>query len=343
MTKQLMYEHGDILNHTPDHSVSRAIHDRLLGEDDSYRLGLIIEGGGMRGVVSGGMVAGLESLGITDVFDRVYGVSAGAINGAYYMAGQARHGVSIYHDNLTTGNFISYWRALLGGPLMSVNYLMDTVCEDIKPLNYNAILNSPGRLVVQTTELSPRVKPSFLRSFSHADELKRSLKASARVPGLSHGPIDVNGRRFVDGAALRSLVGDRPEQDGCTHLLYLLTNPYPHESAPSYMRRQAINYLLSNYPTPLVESFHNFERYHERIDHLHHRSENGTPGPRVQCLSIPADYRPCPQLEQNPAVLKRYARAGARQVGGAFLPPGATQLNVAEDFTFYRTEHPARS
>jgi predicted patatin/cPLA2 family phospholipase len=45
---------------------------------DPYKVGLAIEGGGMRAVISAAMVAGLERLGLRNAFDAVYGSSAGA-------------------------------------------------------------------------------------------------------------------------------------------------------------------------------------------------------------------------------------------------------------------------
>ena len=53
----------------------------------------------MRGIVSAGMVTALEHLALRDVFDAVYGASAGAMNGAYFVAGQAAYGTTIYYEN----------------------------------------------------------------------------------------------------------------------------------------------------------------------------------------------------------------------------------------------------
>src|SRR4051812_49942749 len=55
--------------------------------DDGATLALVIEGGGMRGVVSSAMAAALEGRGLTPCFDLVVGTSAGALNAAALLAG----------------------------------------------------------------------------------------------------------------------------------------------------------------------------------------------------------------------------------------------------------------
>jgi predicted acylesterase/phospholipase RssA len=74
---------------------ARAARGTRAPHGDGARIALAIEGGAMRGVVSAGMVAALEQLGLTHAFDAVYGSSAGAINGAYFLTGQANLGATI--------------------------------------------------------------------------------------------------------------------------------------------------------------------------------------------------------------------------------------------------------
>ena len=57
--------------------------------DDGHVVCLAVEGGGMRGAVSAGMCVVLEAAGVVDAFDRIYGVSAGALNGWATAVGQA--------------------------------------------------------------------------------------------------------------------------------------------------------------------------------------------------------------------------------------------------------------
>ena len=52
---------------------------------DDHSVALVVEGGIMRGVVSAGMLLGLEALGLRNSFDAVYGTSSGAANAAYFL------------------------------------------------------------------------------------------------------------------------------------------------------------------------------------------------------------------------------------------------------------------
>src|SRR4029077_12182161 len=81
---------------------------------DGARVALCIEGGAMRGVVSAGMVVALQRLGLIDVFDAVYGSSAGAMNGAYLLARQALFGTTIYYEDINNAQFVDFRRVLRG-------------------------------------------------------------------------------------------------------------------------------------------------------------------------------------------------------------------------------------
>jgi predicted acylesterase/phospholipase RssA len=66
------------------HPVLVALRKREPGE----RVALVVEGGGMRGAVSGGMALALEELGLSRAFDAAYGSSAGALNAMWLVSGR---------------------------------------------------------------------------------------------------------------------------------------------------------------------------------------------------------------------------------------------------------------
>lgn len=97
----------NILENIFDHEVLNIISKRAIEKskpgkraaDDNAKLALSIEGGGMRGAVSAGMVAAIACLGLSDCFDTIYGSSAGSIIGAYMISRQMC--IDVYTDVLT--------------------------------------------------------------------------------------------------------------------------------------------------------------------------------------------------------------------------------------------------
>lgn len=69
--------------------------------DDTDILALSIEGGGMRGAVSGGMAAAIACLGLSNAFDSIYGSSAGSIIGSYFVSRQLY--LDVYTDVIPAG------------------------------------------------------------------------------------------------------------------------------------------------------------------------------------------------------------------------------------------------
>jgi len=67
----------------------------------------------MRGSVSAGMCVALDAAGLIGAFDRIYGCSAGAVNGAFTAAGQAWHGATIYEETASR-RFIDARRLVRG-------------------------------------------------------------------------------------------------------------------------------------------------------------------------------------------------------------------------------------
>ncbi|KFM29189.1 hypothetical protein F751_3270 [Auxenochlorella protothecoides] len=187
-----------------------------------------LEGGGMRGCVSGGALQALNELGLAPLFDVVYGSSAGAINATYFLSGQ-RDGVTIYHDHIAHEGFVSLkrlWRGQAAAPVLNLPYLIDHVMEGVLPLDWDAVLASRLPLKVVASSLDS-LKPIVLDGFDSKEDLKTCLKASANIPEIAGGPITHRGHRLVDAAVFEAIPFRSAIADGCTHALVLCTRPRP--------------------------------------------------------------------------------------------------------------------
>lgn len=176
----------------------------------------------MRGVISAGMVSALESLGMIDAFDAVYGSSAGAINAAYFLAGQASLGSTIYFQDINNSRFIDLSRAFLGRPIVNLEYLFGDVMRRRKILDVDRVLASGAPLTVIATDVDTRMSQPLDR-FATADQLMGGLRASATMPVIAGHPHEFGGRRYLDASISEPVPVPTAERRGHTHVLALLT------------------------------------------------------------------------------------------------------------------------
>ncbi|MEV6323763.1 patatin-like phospholipase family protein [Nocardia sp. NPDC051787] len=189
---------------------------------DSATLALTVEGGGMRGAVSAAMLTYLDDAGLKNVFDVVYGTSSGAINSAYFVSQETWYPLSIYFEDLTTRQFVNYYRALRRQSILNLEYIFEHVLGVIKPLDYQAVIDSPIPLIVSATDVDALETVTF-RSFSSVQELEAILRAGVWLPIAVRGSMKLHGRRFIDGGVLTPLPFRLAMNDGCTHILSLST------------------------------------------------------------------------------------------------------------------------
>lgn len=191
---------------------------------DGARIALCVEGGAMRGVVSAGMVSALEELGLVEAFDTVYGSSAGAINAAYFLAGQAAFGTTIYAEDINNSSFISLGRMLTGRPIVDLGFLIDEVATRRKPLDTGRVLASPSPLTVMATSVNTATRTP-LRGFPDGASLLLALRAGATMPVLAGPAVTYDGALYLDASLTEPIPVTFAEEEGHTHVLALLTRP----------------------------------------------------------------------------------------------------------------------
>ncbi|HEV3000544.1 MAG TPA: patatin-like phospholipase family protein, partial [Solirubrobacteraceae bacterium] len=219
--------------------------------DDGTRLVLVAEGGGMRGVVAGGMATALEELDVVEAFDGVYGTSAGALGGAFLLAGQAALGTSLYFDDLTTPEFIAKRRVLTRGAMMSLEFLLDEIMSGRKPLDWQRVVDHGVRLHPFAADLDAGELVDLHGEACDVARLREALRASARVPGVAGPPVCIGDRRLVDGSVLSPIPFARAIADGATHLMVLRTRPFGTtlRAPPAVVRPPLERWLRRLHPT----------------------------------------------------------------------------------------------
>ncbi|MDO3647117.1 patatin-like phospholipase family protein [Nocardia mangyaensis] len=206
-------------------SVAEVIEGRRVAGDraDGHRLALVIEGGGSRGVYSSGMVQALEELGLANVFDAVYGTSAGAINGAWLLCGRAATGMRSWTDPTIMRRVVDPVRILRGRPVFDLNYLVHRVYDGIEPMDFPAILANPTTFHPIATDIRTGQSVDLGPHIVDKPTLMTALRASAGLPLLAGPPVSLGGGSYFDGGLTETVPIRTAVRAGATHALVLRT------------------------------------------------------------------------------------------------------------------------
>lgn len=183
---------------------------------------LVVQGGGMRGVYSMGALAALEDAGMRDCFKLVVGSSAGAINAAYLLAGQANQAVDVYVEYLSNKHFVNFLRV---NKIVDIDYLVDTALKVKEPLDVEAVSRSSTLLEIVLTD-AKSAQPVIVNNRARDLDLYEVFRATAALPSLYNRRVAVGDATYIDGGVVDGVPVMRAVDAGASDVLVVLTrNP----------------------------------------------------------------------------------------------------------------------
>lgn len=205
---------------------------RVIRSDEP--ISLVVQGGGMRGTYSCGVMAELERMGLTSRFEHLWATSAGAINGSYFLSRQAANGVDVYTDQMSTKEFIDF-RRFGRGKTIDIDFLADKIIADRVRIDEEALKNSKTELHIGTTSVkSGKIAwHDYQKSLFSIIEI---LRATAALPVFYGREVRLGDDSHVDGGIehsvpLRDALAAKPK-----NLLVVLTRPRSYSpSMPTAM------------------------------------------------------------------------------------------------------------
>ena len=181
--------------------------------------GLILEGGGMRGVFTCGVLDNLMDRGVR--FPYTIGVSAGACNGLSYMSGQRGRGKFSNIDLLKQYRYIGIKQLLLKGNIMDFELLFHTFPEQIIPYHYDVLAQCEEHFEMVTTDCRTG-RACYFEEKHNPKRVIDIVKASSSLPFVS--PISyVDGVPMLDGGIADSIPLLRARELGYDNNLIVLT------------------------------------------------------------------------------------------------------------------------
>lgn len=181
--------------------------------------GLVLEGGGMRGVFTCGVLDYFMDHDIR--FPYTVGVSAGACNGLSYMSRQRGRGKFSNIDLLEKYHYIGFKQLLMKGSIMDFDLLFHTFPEEIIPYHYDVYAQTQERYEMVTTScLTGRA--CYYEEKSDPRRIIDIVKASSSLPYVSHIAY-VDGEPMLDGGIADSIPLGRARELGYNNSVVVLT------------------------------------------------------------------------------------------------------------------------
>ena len=224
------------------------------------KTGLVLEGGGMRGVFTSGVLDAFMKHEL--YFPYIVAVSAGACNGLSYMSRQPRRARYSNIDMLQKYGYISLKSLLTHGSIFDPNILYERFPNEIVPFDYNAYEHNPATYEMVTTNcLTGRAE--YLSEKHDFRRMTAIARASSSLPYLSQITY-VDGIPMLDGGIVDSIPVVRAIDKGYSPNVVIMTrNRGFRSSEPDF---KAPRLFYKQYPRLRVVLSHHVQVYNEQLD-----------------------------------------------------------------------------
>ena len=204
--------------------------------------GLVLEGGGMRGVFTCGVLDYFMEKGIE--FPYAVGVSAGACNGLSYMSHQQGRAKFSNIDMLAKYHYIGLKYLWFQHSILDQHLLYKEFPEKILPFDYDAYFRNPARFEMVTTNCVTG-RACYLEEKHDKERLLAIAKASSSLPSVC--PITwVDGCPMLDGGIVDSIPVQRAISQGYEKNVVVLTRNRGYRKSEKDIR--VPRFVYTRYP-----------------------------------------------------------------------------------------------
>lgn len=268
--------------------------------------GLVLEGGGMRGVFTSGVLDAFMKHGV--YFRYVVAVSAGACNGMSYISRQPRRARLSNIDFLTQYGYIGWRHLLRQGCIFDQELLYDKFPNEYIPFDFDSFFQRSATFEMVTTNCLTG-QAEYL---TESNDRQRSLdivRASSSLPYVSK-IVRVDGIPMLDGGIVDSIPVMRAIEMGHPQNVVILTRNKGYRSKER--DRKIPPFVYKKYPRLRVALSRRVAAYNEQLELVERLEELG----KVVCIR-PQRPMEVGRMEKDIGRLERLYQEGF-MLGNAF-------------------------
>lgn len=230
------------------------------------KVGLVLEGGAMRGMFTAGVLDTFLDAGISA--DAVVGVSAGALFGVNFLSGQKGRVIRYNKRFNSDPDYLGLRPLLREGNIVSTKYAYEDVPKVLDKFDDEAFRRSgvPFYAVVTNVRTGHAEYIQVESVFAQMDV----LRASGSMPVVSR-PVQIGDEFYLDGGVSDSIPYHWMAAQGCDKLIVVLTRDDSYRKSPN--RLAGLNRL--RYPQIAHQLATRHERYNWCTEELHRWEAEG--------------------------------------------------------------------
>lgn len=228
------------------------------------KVGLVLEGGAMRGMYSAGV---LDTFMDNDIeIDGIIGTSAGALFGVNYFSLQKGRVIRYNKRFCKDIRYISKTSLFLTGNVVNKNFAFYKVSLKLDKFDNEKFIQSNKDYYAVTTN----IETGAAEYIKITDPIKQMeyLRASSAMPIVSR-IVKVDGKKYLDGGVADSIPIDKCIDLGYDKIIVVLTQPLDYrkkELSPSKIK--LIKSKFKKYPklvNAMIERYKNYNKSVEKI------------------------------------------------------------------------------
>ena len=234
------------------------------------KTGLVLEGGGMRGVFTSGVLDAFMKYDVN--FSYIVAVSAGACNGLSYVSRQPRRARMSNIDMLVKYDYIGLRHLVTQGCIFDPELLYDRFPNELVPYDYDTYFSSQSTFEMVVTNCNTGRAEYLTENSGDRQRLLDICRASSSLPYVSK-VIDVDGLPYLDGGIVDSIPVQRAIDMGHERNVLVLTRNRGYRNTSR--DRKIPRFIYKKYPRLRVALSRRIAEYNRQLEMVEDMEDRG--------------------------------------------------------------------
>lgn len=227
-------------------------------------IGLVLEGGGMRGIYSAGVLDYFMDKQL--YFPYVIGASAGACNGTSYLSRQQGRNKTVEIEYVNDSRYLGLKTLIKTKSIFGMDFVFGEIPTKLNPFDFQTFFNTPEKFYAVATDCETGKPVYYEKSQCNNEDLLTVIRASSSLPLFSPF-VEFDEKKLLDGGITDSIPIKRAISDGYEKCVVVLTRNAGYRKQP-HKFTTIIRRKYRNYPNLVEAILNRYKMYNETLDFI---------------------------------------------------------------------------